>query len=94
MLLETNSIDIPRDDFNLGNQSVLFMICNRDNHLCDNVRSGERNQWGGGQTTCNSTFVKTSTAPVGKYSIKIFLYHVEGPDKNTVNRMKSYFVFA
>ena len=44
-----------------------------------------------GQTTCNSPFVKTSTAPVGTYSIKNSLYNVEGPDKNTVNRMKSPF---
>ena len=35
-----------------------------------------------GQTTCNSTFVKTSTAPVGRHSIKMFLYNVEGPDKD------------
>ena len=52
MLLETDSIGFPRDpwdDFNLGNQSVLLMICNRDNHSYDNVTTGEGNQWGGKQ---------------------------------------------
>ena len=85
MLFETNSIDIQRDDFNLGNQSAPFMIGNRDNHLCDTARSGEENQAGGKQHVIVHLL---KHIPVGRYSVQIFLRDIQGPD--TINSRKSH----